>query len=121
MSPFETHLETTARSRDVMQMAEAMKPTPLVSSVSHTVGMKQVTAYVIALVLSASGLFGFNAWAQWLTDNNPDARDFFSSPGFTAFVLIGGAFVSFLTTIVVASLLFVSDSPSGRPEPEDHA
>lgn len=120
MSLFETHTEAATRRRAVMQIASAPKLAPTKRRLSHTSAMRPFTAYAIALVLACTGLFGLDAWAQWLTDNNPDARDFFSSPGFTAFVVIGGSFAAFMTTIAVAALLLYP-APDGSQEPEDHA
>ena len=120
MNPFETHTEAASRSREVMQMAPAQRLAPAKRRLSHTAATRPFTAYAIALVLACGGLFGVDAWAQWLTDKNPDARDFFSSPGFTAFVVIGGSFAAFMTTIVVAALL-IYPAPDGSQEPEDHA
>ncbi|HUD92306.1 hypothetical protein [Sphingobium sp.] len=79
-----------------------------------------MTRYVVALGLATIALFGFNAWSLWFLDRDPDARDFFASSEFTLAVLMGGAFALFVCWIIVAALVFESDSPSGRSEPEDH-
>jgi hypothetical protein len=81
-----------------------------------------VNRYVLALGLTAIGLFGFNAWSSYFLDHDVAAREFFASRGFTLALLIGGAFAMFVCTIVVAALVFSSARPSGRTlEPEDRA
>lgn len=107
MSPFETQLESTTRSRDVMQMADA----PNTSNVSR---------YVLALGFTVIGLFGFDAWSSHFLNHDPAAREFFASRTFTLALLMGGALALFVCSIVVAALVTYPARPDGSQVPEDH-
>lgn len=75
--------------------------------------------YILALSMTAIGLFGFNAWSSYFLDHNPAARDFFASRAFTIALFFGGLMAIFALTICAVALIFGSDAPVGSQEPED--
>lgn len=63
----------------------------------------------LAMIFLAAFLFGFDAWSTWFMDGHPEVRAFFSSPGFTAALIIGGVIAMASCAVAVSALILYAD------------